>query len=443
MADKAAAAAAKAKGNAALTGGDFAGAVAAYTEAIGHDPNDKVFYSNRSAAYAQMKDWDKALEDGKKCVEVDPTFAKGYGRAGAAFHGLGQYAEAIDIFSKGLEVDGSVATLQQGLAAAQQAMQSSAANPIAQLFKDPANLQKLAMNPTTMGFLNQPDFVQKLQEIGQNPAKLQEHQSDERIMAALGVMLGGGGPGAPGGGEQAEAPAPAPPPPPEPAPAPPPPVELTEEEKEKLAIHEKAEERKKAATALYKAAGKLKKDPEAKAAKVKEALAAFTEAAEIEPTNMAYLNNRAACLYELKQYEDCRAECKKALEVGRENRADFPMLAKALAREGNCYFDEKDYKAAMDCYERAQMEDYQDSVHMKNQKAKKLQKKLDAAEFLDEGKSEEAKAKGNELFKAGDFQGSLKHYTEAIASVAHSSPTIFAPSPRPHKLICARRQAEP
>ena len=431
MADKAAAAAAKAKGNAALTGGDFAGAVAAYTEAIGHDPNDKVFYSNRSAAYAQMKDWDKALEDGKKCVEVDPTFAKGYGRAGAAFHGLGQYAEAIDIFSKGLEVDGSVATLQQGLAAAQQAMQSSAANPIAQLFKDPANLQKLAMNPTTMGFLNQPDFVQKLQEIGQNPAKLQEHQSDERIMAALGVMLGGGGPGAPGGGEQAEAPAPAPPPPPEPAPAPPPPVELTEEEKEKLAIHEKAEERKKAATALYKAAGKLKKDPEAKAAKVKEALAAFTEAAEIEPTNMAYLNNRAACLYELKQYEDCRAECKKALEVGRENRADFPMLAKALAREGNCYFDEKDYKAAMDCYERAQMEDYQDSVHMKNQKAKKLQKKLDAAEFLDEGKSEEAKAKGNELFKAGDFQGSLKHYTEAIASVAHShsSPTIFAQAP--------------
>ena len=119
----------------------------------------------------------------------------------------------------------------------------------------------------------------------------------------------------------------------------------------------------------------------------------------------------------------------KALEVGRENRADYVMLAKALAREGNCYFDEKDYKAAMDCYERAQMEDYQDSVHMKNQKAKKLQKKLDAAEFLDEGKSEEAKAKGNELFKAGDFQGSLKHYTEAIASVAHSSPTIFAQAP--------------
>ena len=85
MADKAAAAAAKAKGNAALTGGDFAGAVAAYTEAIGHDPNDKVFYSNRSAAYAQMKDWDKALQDGQKCIELEPTFVKGYGRAGAAF----------------------------------------------------------------------------------------------------------------------------------------------------------------------------------------------------------------------------------------------------------------------------------------------------------------------------------------------------------------------
>ena len=32
---------------------------------------------------------------------------------------------------------------------------------------------------------------------------------------------------------------------------------------------------------------------------------------------MAYLNNRAACMFELKQYDECLEECKKALEVGR------------------------------------------------------------------------------------------------------------------------------
>lgn len=159
MVDKAAAAASKAKGNGCLTGGDFQGAVDAYTEAIGHDPTDKVFYSNRSAAYASMKNFEKALEDGNKCVELEPSFAKGYGRAGAALHGLGRYEEAVTIYKKGLDVDSSNAQLKQGLDAAQAAAASVGANPIAQLFSDPTNLQKLAMNPTTMGFLQQPDFV--------------------------------------------------------------------------------------------------------------------------------------------------------------------------------------------------------------------------------------------------------------------------------------------
>ena len=140
---------------------------------------------------------------------------------------------------------------------------------------------------------------------------MNEHMKDERIMAALSVMMGMGGPGGPGDPAGASASAP----PPAPAPAPPPAKEMTEEEKEAAAIREKAEVEKKAGTELYKAAGKLKKDPEAKAAKVQEALAAFTRASEIDPTSMGYLNNRAACLFELKQYEECRAECKKAVKV--------------------------------------------------------------------------------------------------------------------------------
>jgi stress-induced-phosphoprotein 1 len=191
---------------------------------------------------------------------------------------------------------------------------------------------------------------------------MNEHMKDERIMAALSVMMGMGGPGGPGG-EAGEPPAPAPAPPPAPAPAPPPAKELTEEEKEALAVHEKAEAEKTIAVGLYKEAGKLKKDPEAKAAKVKEALAAFTRAAEIEPTNMAYINNRAACMFELKQYDECIEECKKAMEVGREQRADYQMLAKALAREGNCYYAQEKFAAAIEIYDKSLMEDHDDKVY--------------------------------------------------------------------------------
>ena len=42
---------------------------------------------------------------------------------------------------------------------------------------------------------------------------------------------------------------------------------------------------------------------------------------------------------------------------GKEERADYQMLAKAMAREGNCFFAEKDYQAALDCYDESLLED--------------------------------------------------------------------------------------
>lgn len=48
-----------------------------------------MLYSNRSGAYASKKDFDKALEDANKTVEIKPDWAKGWGRKGAALHGTG------------------------------------------------------------------------------------------------------------------------------------------------------------------------------------------------------------------------------------------------------------------------------------------------------------------------------------------------------------------
>jgi stress-induced-phosphoprotein 1 len=48
-----------------------------------------VLYSNRSGAYASLKDWQKALEDANKTTEIKPDWAKGWGRKGTALHGNG------------------------------------------------------------------------------------------------------------------------------------------------------------------------------------------------------------------------------------------------------------------------------------------------------------------------------------------------------------------
>ena len=47
-----------------------------------------MLYSNRSGAYASLKDFDKALEDANKTTEIKPDWAKGWGRKGAALHGM-------------------------------------------------------------------------------------------------------------------------------------------------------------------------------------------------------------------------------------------------------------------------------------------------------------------------------------------------------------------
>jgi tetratricopeptide (TPR) repeat protein len=64
-----------------------------FGEAIELDPTNHVLYSNRSGAYASLKDWEKALEDANKTTEIKPDWAKGWGRKGAALHGLGNLGE--------------------------------------------------------------------------------------------------------------------------------------------------------------------------------------------------------------------------------------------------------------------------------------------------------------------------------------------------------------
>jgi stress-induced-phosphoprotein 1 len=58
-------------------------------QAIELDPQNHVLYSNRSACYASLKEFNKALEDANVCVRLSPQWSKGYGRKGAALHGLG------------------------------------------------------------------------------------------------------------------------------------------------------------------------------------------------------------------------------------------------------------------------------------------------------------------------------------------------------------------
>lgn len=70
-------------------------------QAIELDPSQHVYFSNRSAAYLSKKDADSALADAEQCIKLNPSWAKGYSRKGAALHALKQYKEAEEVYEEG------------------------------------------------------------------------------------------------------------------------------------------------------------------------------------------------------------------------------------------------------------------------------------------------------------------------------------------------------
>ena len=83
------------------------------------------------------------------------------------------------------------------------------------------------------------------------------------------------------------------------------------------------------------------------------ALTKYGKAIELEPNEITYYLNTAAVHFEMKNYTECVSTCNKAIDVGRENRADFKHIAKALARMGNAYRKSGDLKNAKMAYEKA------------------------------------------------------------------------------------------
>ena len=55
-------------GTKAFTGKDFDKAVEHFTNAIVENPQDHTLYSNRSASYYNLNQFEKALEDADMCI---------------------------------------------------------------------------------------------------------------------------------------------------------------------------------------------------------------------------------------------------------------------------------------------------------------------------------------------------------------------------------------
>lgn len=363
-------------------------------------------------------------------------------------HGLGDLLGANDAYEEGLKLDPSNAQNKSGLAAVTRAIEAEAkagkkwkmkmlafrlltvvdgvtgdpTSGLGGMFNDPQLMQKLAANPKTSKFLADPEFMQKLQHLKNNPNDMGNAFSDPRLLQVLGVLMGvdmdmmgaagmGGGAGeeAMRGAEAEEdvpmpdaRPASAKPEEPKKAPEPEPEPEPEDEEAaSKKKAKEEADNEKKLGTEQYK---KRNFD---------EAIAHYTKAWDLYK-DITYLTNMGAAKYEKGDFEGAIEACKLAISEGREIYADFKIIAKAYARVGSSYEKLGDYPMAIENYKRSLTEHRTPDVVNKLRVAENA--KIDNAKkaYIDPAKAEEAREEGNKKFKESDWPGAVAAYSEMI-----------------------------
>jgi len=91
----------KAKGDDCFRKQKWEAAADFYSRALAHTPDNEKLLSNRSAAYVEAKQYQAALDDAMRAVEVAPEWPKSFFRQGVALRALRRYDMALSAFSEG------------------------------------------------------------------------------------------------------------------------------------------------------------------------------------------------------------------------------------------------------------------------------------------------------------------------------------------------------
>lgn len=375
----------KNKGNQFLQEGKFEDAVKCYTSAIEQDPKNHVLYSNRSAAYAKLGKFEDALKDAEECVKLNDSWAKGYTRKGAALEFLKRYPEAEAAYLKASQLDPN-----------NESIMNSLLNVRGYLVF--AGLKDRALShPKLKQYASDPSYVKTLELIESNPSMLNVLMKDPRILETVSTLLHG-----PEGmdvdecGEDCchdhES-----------KPTPPPPKKEPEPEKPQIPEeHAAALKEKDLGNAAYK-----KKD-------FQTAIAHYDKALELYPNDMTFLTNKSAVYFEMGDFPKCIETCEKAVELGRDIRADFKLIAKALFRIGRCYEKQDDMANAKKYFDKALSEHRSPEIIKAAQALDKKIKEIERKSYINPEIAEQEKQLGNAAFSKGDFPTAMKHYNEAI-----------------------------
>eukprot|EP00469_Lotharella_globosa_P003544 CAMPEP_0167806392 /NCGR_PEP_ID=MMETSP0111_2-20121227/21812_1 /TAXON_ID=91324 /ORGANISM="Lotharella globosa, Strain CCCM811" /LENGTH=377 /DNA_ID=CAMNT_0007703859 /DNA_START=132 /DNA_END=1265 /DNA_ORIENTATION=+ len=147
------------------------------------------------------------------------------------------------------------------------------------------------------------------------------------------------------------------------------------------------------------------------------ALVHYSRAIELDPSNPVYLNNRAAVYLSKNMTDDAEADVVRAIKIETAkpvDEQDDKALGRSYSRLGTICHQKGNFSGAIHWFKHSIVEYTYDDTAIKLRAAEKALKQQEELAYIDPVKSAEAKAKGNAMFREGDYSDALKMYTEAI-----------------------------
>jgi stress-induced-phosphoprotein 1 len=317
--------------------------------------------------------------------------------------GMDNYKEALQAYEEALKYEPDSSQIKQSIKDCKANMSGSSSEGVMNPFADDGIWEKLKSDPKTREYLKDPGYTKIIESLHKSPKDLGKYMQDSRVMTTLGVLLG----------VQLQIP--------------------TDEEMRDMEEEAKAAKSNSSSNApptkQSKSAGDAgaKKEPASPADAEKElgnaaykvkdfstATKHYLKAIELSPDNIVYRNNLAAVHFEEKNYDECIKVCMEAVDIGREHRADYKLIAKALSRIGSAYHKLGDLKNALAFYNKSLSEHRDPDIIKRTHELQKTVAEQERLAYIDPAKSLEEKNKGNELFQKGDYPKALVHYSEAI-----------------------------
>jgi len=175
-----------------------------------------------------------------------------------------------------------------------------------------------------------------------------------------------------------------------------------------------SEERQKIQKAKDAEAIKLKGNEFYKKKDFETALKHYNEAKDMNPSEILFYSNIAACHIEQKNFDAAVKSCDEGIESTKGKQYDYAKLAKVMARKASALEKKGDLDEALQVYRAALLENNDSSIKDSMKRLEKAKKEKETLAYINPEIADQHKVKGTELFKAGDYPGAIKEYDEGL-----------------------------